>query len=318
MGVTWIEPVEITPGTAEAWTDVDLSSYIATGATGVILHADNPGAISSYQFGYRRNGSTDNRHTFIGTTSHVWCAVGVDENRIAELYVEHIVYISVYLVGYFDSDTVFNTNAPSFTLTSAATWQDVDINVSDSAIGALLEIYISNNLYEYGLRKNGSTDDRYMNPFSYHCFGVIGVDENEIFEAKVENTVTTFYLQGYLKSGATFNTNATDISIETTGSYADLTALPSGSTGGIVEIYGTSPYMATLRKNGSSSNILQDVRHTWAMVECDESQLIEGYIENAAVDFYLTGYTDESAPTPDFTSITAIKVWNNTGWVTVP
>lgn len=292
MGATYITPVEVTPSSASAWVDVDCSTLIASGATGVILHIVSTSGTPA--LGIRKNGSTDNRFNIfsLGNTHH-WAAIGVDASRIFEAYVGSITAIDIYIVGYFDTDAVFFTNAPDKSLSATAAWTDIDMSGdtgADTAIGAFFEVLNDGNAWNFGFRKNGSTDDRYYWNYN-HFFACIGVDGSEICEGKIASTTVDFFLNGYLKAGAVFNTNATNISLGSTGVWTDLAALPSGAVGGIIEVFGTTNYTYGLRKNGSSEVILQGTRvHCWGMPECDASQLIEGYIADVDTDFFLIGY----------------------------
>ena len=127
MAVTWLTPTEFTVGAASAWTDVDVSASVPSGATGVILHIVNNSA-STRAVGWRKNGSTDNRTKNINNDSHMWVAVGVDGSRIFEAYSGNTTDIDIYLVGYFDSMAVFNTNAVDKSFDSPTnTWTDVNI-----------------------------------------------------------------------------------------------------------------------------------------------------------------------------------------------
>jgi len=298
MAVTWITPVDISPETAGSWQDADLSSYLPAGATGAMFHV--VAGTSDYDFGCRKNGSTDDRYEDGAKAStHFWASCGVDANRVCEIRIENVAIV-VYLVGYFTSDAVFFTNATDKSITGTASWSDIDISSdtgTDTAVGAIFEIYSTSGAayYNMGLRKNGSTDA--MTDQMYrHAWAIIGVDGSEILEGYIGNTAVDFYLQGYIKTNATFNTNATNLSISTTGAYTDLTALPSGATGGLIEVQcGTTYRKYALRKNGSSEDLYSYLRyHGWAFVECDSNRIIEGEINNTSMDFFLTGYTTAS------------------------
>jgi len=290
-----ITPVEVTPGTASAWTDVDVSAYVPSGATGVILHCVNT-YTTQYDFGLRKNGSTDNRINELRQSSHCWAAIGVDANRVFEAYVENTTYIDIYLVGYTMSGVTFFTNAYDKSLSSTGAWTDITCNTeAPSAIGLIFEVGITTTDYNMGLRKNGSTDNRTAITRNHYTFGVIiGCDTSRICEGYVSNTAFKFYLVGYITDGATFNTNATDISLSSTGSWLDLAALPANANMGFIEVNDATSggYNYGLRKNGSSENIYRIARyHPWAFVECDSSQIIEGEIANTAVDFFVVGYS---------------------------
>jgi hypothetical protein len=295
VGATFITPVNVTPGTAGSWQDVDVSSYIASGSTGVILHVVNIKGDTVYQCGIRKNGSTDARIGQLRRVSHSWFSIGADGSRIFEAYVGHATYVQIWLVGYYDSSAVFFDNAPDKSLGSTGAWTDVDISGdtgADTAIAAIFELKITSGSDTWGFRKNGSTDARNIATGSNNlfAFAIVGVDGSEICEHIISSTNVDAFLVGYIKSGATLNTNAPDLSLGGTAAYADLAALPAGGIGGIIEVVSSAAANYALRKNGSSEDIYRIHMHTWTAVECDGSQLIEGEISDTALDFFLTGY----------------------------
>lgn len=298
MGVTWIEPVDITPTVSGSWVDVDCSPYLPTGTTGVTLHfTENTTAAPKVAF--RKNGSTDERYThFAGSrTCHLWAAIGCDDSCIIELKIQDVSTVRVYLVAGFGSEAVFFTNGINKRPSQHLTWEDVDISSEtggDTAIAAIFEFGSNSSSLNmnFGLRKNGSTDNRtYYAP--NHGGAIIGVDDNEVCEAYQRFSDITgayLYLVGYVTSGATFLTNATDLSLTQTNQWLDLSPLPSGASGGFVEVHGLTGYDYGLRKDGSSESIIYNhCGHVWGIVEAG-SQVIEGYIANTAVDFFLVGY----------------------------
>jgi len=223
--------------------------------------------------------------------------IGVDSSRIFEAYVGHTTNISIWLVGYTKSGVTFKTNADNKSLSDTGSWYDIDCSTeAPSAIGLIFEILGGSSNYAVGLRKNGSTDNRIADTRGHRTFGaVIGCDGSQICEGYIENVAVDFYLLGYITDGCTFNTNATDVSLGSTGSWQDLSALPSGANMGIIEVNDPSPYnLYGLRKNGSSEDFYQEARcHPWGIVECDASQVIEGKIEATTVDFFVVGYSEE-------------------------
>lgn len=294
MAVAWKTPIEVTHATNAAWTDVDVSAYVPAGATGVILHLQNE---LVRDIGIRKNGSTDNRITELSSDFHLWAAVGVDANRIFELYVETPADWNVYLVGYFTDDAVFLTNGTNKSIVTDNAWTDIDISSdtsTDTAIGAILEIQELGAGDGSSYRKNGSTDNRVANSPADHKWCVIGVDGSEILEANANDASdTNIFLTGYIKSHAVFSTNAADHSTATTGSYVNLTTLASGATGAIYEVYSTASIAKAyaLRKDGSSEDVYKDIsEHSFTAMVQAENGIVEGKIEEATVDFFLTGY----------------------------
>ena len=303
-----ITPVEVTPGTANAWTDVNVSSYVPSGATGVILHIVNNSPSTGgtdYNVGIQKNGSTDNRSGYsIYQSSHLWAATGVDADRIFEAYVGSTSSIDIYLVGYTMSGVTFFTNSSDYFLTTINAWTDIDCATqAPNAIGLIFEGTSGSN-YPFGLRKNGSNDNR-TGYIRYHLWAMVGCDASQVCEGYGGNkTLEKFSLIGYITDGCTFNTNATDVSLSTTGSWQDLPALPANSVMGFIEVNASAAANYGLRQNGSSEEIYYySFYHPWAFVECDDSYIIEGKIANTAVDFFVVGYATAPPPAPEVTAV---------------
>lgn len=298
MAITYIDPVQLTISSIGSWIDIDVSAHIPAGATGVILHVENVSTNSAdiYDISFRKNGSTDGYSGKINFNTHEFFFVGVDANRIFEIFTVNILNVNVYLTGYFGSEVVFFDNYTAKTITTGS-YQDIDISAdtgTDTAIGAIFSVVNESiSARQASLRKKGSTDDfkRYLNQYFNAC-SIIGVDENEICQGYIGDTSVKLRLIGYIKSGAVFNTNATNITPSTAASWVDLTALPAGASGGFIQMAVSGDSKCGLRPNGSTENIVRFIRGTaWAIVKCDNDRIIEGYKENTDVSFYLTGYS---------------------------
>lgn len=297
MAITWIAPVDKTPGRFGAWVNVDCSANISAGATGVILHIDHTAGGAGDAVGVRKNGSTDARTGQIGADRHFWSAIGVDGARIFEANVKDATF-KLWLVGYFEADAVFNTNAVDKSLGTTGVWLDIDISADTGTDTAIAAIWEANGGNAVGFRKNGSTDSRIQTTGgSSVIYAIIGVDASEICEGRIANVGTDFFLAGYIKSAATLDTNATDLSLGTTGSWLNLSSLPTGATGGFIEIVtsaNTQNY--GLRKDGTAESIIHRPvgRHNWGFVEA-AALIVEGRIDNLNVDFFLVGYAEAAA-----------------------
>ena len=288
-----ITPVEVTPGTPNTWADVNVAAYAPSGATGVLLHIVNSTG-TPYAIGLRKNGSTDNRTQVFGYYDHCWAAIGVDSSRIFEAFVGSTTAMDIYLVGYTMSGVTFFTNAHDKSLGTTGAW--IDINCAAQAPGAaglIFEISAGSTATFFGLRKNGSSDNRTATTGYHCCFGaIIGCDTSQICEGYISTTQVDFYLVGYITDGCTFNLNATDVSLGSVGSWLDLPALPASANMGFIEVTASDYYDYGLRKNGSTENIYEEAsRHPWVFVECDVNHIIEGKIANTAVDFFVIGYS---------------------------
>ena len=123
MAITYITPVDVSHATEDTFTDVDVTAYVSASATGVILHIDN----TNYIHGFRKNGSTDFRYDKNSAGHHCWLAIGIDGDDIFEYRTESALF-TVWLIGYFEDDAVFNTNAVDKSTDTIDAWVDVDIN----------------------------------------------------------------------------------------------------------------------------------------------------------------------------------------------
>ena len=291
-----ITPVEFSLTTSGAWEDIDVSAHVPVGATGVLLHCLNISETMSWQFGLRKKGSSDSRNSTMHFNNHCWAAIGVDGDRIFQVYGGSYLFIKVILVGYTMAGVTFFTNAIDKSPAGTQAWLDMDCGIeAPDAVGLIFEIYLpSGESNLFGLRKKGSSDDRHGDMYHHNNFGaIIGCDENQVCQGYKEFTAK-FFLVGYVTGGAFFNTNAPDYSLPSAGAWLDLSPLPPEAVMGFIEVDTGHPgtaYNFGLRKNGSLENIYKAVRfHTWAFVGCDESGLIEGKVEATGAKFFLTGW----------------------------
>lgn len=288
-----ITPTEITVSVADEWVEMDASELIPSDATGVILHYFN--ATVTTNIGFRKNGSTDDRSQWVAVSAHSWAMIGVDANGIFQAYLGDVTYMHIFVVGYTKLGVTFFTNAHDKSLDSILSWRGIDCSAQapNNAVGLIFEVVCTTAYDIFGLRKNGSSDNRYYSAqYGHSCFSaVIGCDENQICEGYIEFAVIDFYLVGYITDGVTFNLNATDLSLSTTDEWLDLTALPDERpVMGIIEVCSSDRYNYGLRGDGSTEvGFLRVAEHAWAVIECAD-RIIEGKIENTGVDFFLVGY----------------------------
>jgi len=317
-----VTPVECTPGTANSWQSVDLDTYVSglgSDVTGVILHiVDNYPTYGQGFYravGFRKNGSTDNRTDLLYARSHFWGAIGVDSNHVFQCYVGDTTYIDFYIVGYTRTGVTFFTNAYDKSLATANAWVDINCAAqAPNAIGLIFEetqVNYDGN-YIWGLRNNGSGDSRIYDS-DRHAAAIIGCDSSRVCEGRIgTGTVGQihFWLVGFVTDGATFYTTATDLSFNQRNRWRALSTLPAGAVMGFIEVIsGNYQQNFGLRENGSSESIIMGAageQHSWGIVKCDASRIIEGNIDNTAVDFFLVGYAT-SPSTADISNTPSSK-----------
>ncbi len=309
-----LTPVKIASGAVNYdWADIDLSAYLPAGATGAIVWLRNtdPGV---RPWGVRENGSTDARVGDMSGNDHCWGMVGVDSSRKIEFRNTHLLpsKVEMYLVGYTMVGVTFQTNG---TLISgglvAAAWTDIDLSslIPSNAIGVIVEVDVTAPPRNYGLRENGSSDNRIdqagnrKNQFT----AVIGCDAAQVIEGYRDAAGANFYLLGYITEGAIFNLNAVNWTPAAINVYERLPGLPSGALMAFIEVanaggtdYGFRPAAGTsLGQHGASS-------HPWAIQACDGDGRVDGYRDNAGFTFWLTGYARYGLPVAETVAATEI------------
>jgi len=298
--VYYDEPVEEIPAGFAGWQDIDVSGYVPSYATGVIVHLYNGGA---RDMNVRMNGSTDNRFNN-NIEEHYWAIIGLDVNKVFEVYLQDNT-CHLLIVGFTGTGFTFNTNGLDVSLGVALAWTDIDLSVSaPDAIGAIFEVYNGDPAAQgWGFRMDGSADARInSSPATSGSFAIIGCDSVQVVEGYVADLDVDFYLIGYITAGATFKLNADDISIGVAGwTDIDISTEAPASTHAIVEVIDIAPGPDDygLRRNGSTENVYQSCNwHFWSIVECDADQVIEGQVSNVNVDFFLVGYFHAQVKSP--------------------
>ena len=296
------EPVDVSPVATAAWTDIDVSDYVPSYATGAVVHLVSTVGIES--IGVRINGSAQDFQGDVAT--HIWTMVGVDASFIFEGYIETATDY-IYLVGFTGSGVNYKTVADDISLAGALAWTDIDLSVeAPDAVGVIVAVdNTAAGNDAYGLRKNGSVDNR-VDGISGNgwYYGIIGCDAAQIIEGYVGALTTDFYLVGYITADFTFETDATDKSPAAGfAAWTDMDCsgdVPVGTTHIIFEV-DTSANVRNygLRRNGGTEDIHTDLYyHCWAVVECDSDYIVEYYAEDANVDFYIVGYTQGYIDSP--------------------
>ena len=151
--VLFTTPVNKTPATLDAWTDVDVSTECPS-ALAVIFELNR---VTGWFAGIRKKGSTDD---YRGRAfHHIWGMIGVEDSQVFEFFNDTFggAYATLHILGYITGNTTFLTNAEDITPSATGSWEDKDLDKSNCDI-AIVMAYDPN--YEYGLREDGSSAER--------------------------------------------------------------------------------------------------------------------------------------------------------------
>lgn len=297
--------IDVAPAIEGSWQDVDVSSHIPVGATGVILYlSEVPNGEGLDRISVRKNGSSDDYYAKVGNSGGI--IVGVDANRVFEAKVIVDSIFVIKLIGYTDSNVILFDNGIDKSTGTTGSYQDVDVSgdgVLSGATGAIFFFYnASTTDYDCALRKNGSGDDIYAEVEGSAddgvLWGISGLDASRVCEQKIEHTDVDLKLIGYTKLPVIFFDNAEDVSLVPTGSWEDidLTGITEAvADGAIFSIINTAAaiYDHGLQRKDSTDDDITEI-HTlsllWRYAGLNSGQVCEGYIEDTSIDFFVRGY----------------------------
>ncbi len=305
MAVTWITPVKFSNASTGTWEAMDASGDVSASATGVIVRIRMT-FTASRTVDIRHGDSVETTPQTIAPNGTSWSCAGLNSAKEFDMWTGTTVnFGEAWLVGYFEDDATFDATPAFFEQATTATWEDVDIasaTGAETAIGAIIRLNTgSSALRDKGFRMKGSTDARTDKAFRYSV-AIIGVDGDEIFQqySELAGPAVGADLIGWITKDATFNTDATDVSQNTTDSYVDLADLPAGATGGIYEMVmaTSSTDLIAMRPDGDPHS--QDFydkhfsRHFWIEQEA-VSLVVEQKIDQTTTDTFLVGYFEAAA-----------------------
>ncbi len=315
MTITFITPVDVVPADDDTFQDVDLTAHIPggmTNAVGAIIRLTSSSGVAR-NYGFNKGGGTDTFVKFLrDTDAHVWFFVGIDVNDIFELNLQtSSATYQVHVYGFFDTeDAFFLANDVLFASGTPPAWEDIDItddlDGSDDAVAAIFKFYnSSSSAQDAGFQHKSSTDDRNtkLGPDNLQGGFITGIDSNDVCEFyRGAATSGSARLVGYLKSTSeiTVNVNGTDVSLSTTGSFANLPNLPSDITAGFFEVVlTTADQDYGFRKDGETGHpqegtVGDGVLHGYGAAEA-ASNIIEGFIAATDIDMFLLVYTTAAA-----------------------
>ena len=188
--------IDITPGSAGSYQDVDVSGYVPAGGL-PIIHLLYTG--STYPQGYvRANGSTDDRYGN-NPCSTGWIT-GVDGAGLCEIKLSTITDAKAWLVGYAKGKG--KTNAYDVSLGTTGSYFDIDTNgdgdLPANASAVVVEFYASTGGYSGAIRGDGAT--------GFDLYSTLGVQSGifmaplsgGVFEGKISNTNLDFFARAYI------------------------------------------------------------------------------------------------------------------------
>ena len=209
--------------TTGAWTNLDLSSHINSDSTGVYILVTSDGTpVADWYFDLRNDGSTDAADTAkdldVDAAPGWWpFHIGVT-SQICEYYIGAAVPsgVKVWLLGQWGPGATFVTNATNYNVTSASTYEDIDITTqvggdAGSVIAAIVKMSRSLGT-TFAVRAKGGTDT-YDGQIRFQATTIVKVDSNDVFQGFASNTSGDFDVLGWITSDFTSDTNVTDVAI---------------------------------------------------------------------------------------------------------
>lgn len=301
---------DIAPSALSAWTDVDVSSLVPAGATGVVLRIVNTDASVYRHAGVRPNGSTvDIRGAWQHHTGGAVVVTQLDANRIFEAY-KASNDIKIYAIGYTEpNEVVFLTNPVDvWPDTTQDAWTAASLSAyisgGDTPTAGMFTSYGQDSYDTLAIRAYGSTDGYTYGELDFeemgYCMRKLDANKSISVYAGTYQNPAIIYFTGYFKaSNAVFQADPTDV---TPGSTSTWTTLPALAKPGAFGYYDgcTDNYAGKtgLRKKGTtdsfqvlpSSMVNGYVGYGGLLSESDANGEIEGWKESATSYLRYFGY----------------------------
>ncbi len=185
------DPIDVTPGVAGSWQNVNISSY-APNAIGAIVRLRTSG--SNYN-GVRRDGCTQDLSAYMnGNSLATWQVVGT-ESQVFEAYIGSIS-AKLWLLGYITDGAVFLTTAIDKTPGTVGSYVEVDYS-SYPKIDVPFLVRTGGLAGHFAVRKKGWPYDIYRTGNQSACQACMPCDANSKQEIMVSHTNCYLYLVGY-------------------------------------------------------------------------------------------------------------------------
>ena len=292
-----LEPQSFRPLISDTWADFDLSKIVPEGATGAVFHLINTDAGASRHVGLRMKGSTDFYGGSMKRNAHTWAMVGLDENLMCQGLSEVPASQHFLLVGYTGEYCTFFVNGTDIKPAAKIAWVDTDLSaLCPGGIAAIIEFATHLDTQDFmGARKHGSTDDRHRG--SYHMWMVVGLDANghiDLWDQDWPVSADAFNLIGYITAGATFFTNADNISPVADGTWktVSLGGYLANPVIAFIELdSGAGAEDYAIRKNAFTAEHYYDVdNHNFAIIHPNTpNATMQVKLENATIRLFLLG-----------------------------
>lgn len=304
--------VQATTPASEAWTDLDLTGTVASGASGVAIVAYDDAGSGSNTYGVRPNGNTTVASDTLSAGHSSLVMVKLDANLVIEVYGDTAGQIEYWVVGYFGDGAVFFQNPPDVSGATADAWNDIDVT-SDLGgdAGSVAAVIVSTIHFDdgadtgYGLRNNGSSTaaiTTYAGADRYMSF-IVGIDVDEVFEIYGDSTAD---LAGYILTDQSYVEIDPPEDRDTTTDDAftddDVTSVTSSDASAVFMWRDPDGFeRSTVRKNGGTGILFPvAISGGTSIVGLDASQIYEYYTtDNVGGDFHLLAYfgtVDETPP----------------------
>ena len=312
-GFTWFtDAADISLSTTTGgWQDIDLSTYVPSGATGAVVEVVNAHPSVFYSGVLRgkedtRDYMSNSAYGKVEGKTHRWQIVKLNSGRLIQGYIEN-TDIDFKLLAYtMGSDPSYFTVPHDITPATTANWTTVDVTsfVDANANGVILLIEsVTSSPITYGVREVGSsysTTDRGLERYGNTMY-LVGIDASDQFQAYIQEASVNIYLVGQTNSSVVYYTNDTLATYPSVGSWQELDAdshsVPTEANGLIFLVeMGTDlgDGRLSLRRGDSNDSWDGDVgsgTHFQAGVGIDSDNVWDEYMEHTSAVVYIVAYT---------------------------
>ena len=301
---------DITPGTDNAWVNIDLSALVPLGTTGAVVEIVNTGGDDILRAVVR--GVDDTREYVpdadaqkIRRNSHRWQVVKVDPFRKIQAFVEDTTVVKLKLSGYtVGTDPVYWSLPPDITPGTTGTWTTVDVAsfVDDDTTGVILMLDSTGADVAYAVRETGSSFANTTIDLKgeSNTMYFVGIDASDRFDIYLENSSINVYLVARTAGSVAYYVDDVVVADPLLKLWepidADTYSVPAVANGLILYAHNAEGKDKNfgIRENGSTDDWdkkLVKRSHGQGGVGLDADNIWEEYLEKETIDVSIAAYT---------------------------
>lgn len=276
------------------WPDKSpLKDHLPADTKLLFLHSNNT-SYGTY-LGLQPNGSSFWQTEGRNAMGHQWAFVGCNPDIEAQFRVRRIPGQKLYLEGYARGDNiVVFTNPIDKTPTPLLSWETIDLaTLCPGAIGILCQVIHDTYQQSWGLRQEGSTDNRvFASKQAWYIIGCNTAQKIQFYRGKFYDKGPKLWIWGYILGDAVFYLNGVPFKPQAPEAYSDIQAPPPSNMVFAETVYNNYLHLHSIRQKGLATDIYRGpyFNHNGTFVGLNAASQFQVKTQSPLLDAYLIGY----------------------------